>query len=173
MAEATTRVDFYVLAASAAAQGAASAKAVDKYLLACRIASKAYSKGLTVYMQTEEATQNETLDKMLWTFSQSSFVPHTIWQGDGDGGGDRGSSGEGGEHDIARYPVQIGCCAAPSKCQDVLISLCRSVDAYAEQLARFARVAELVAGDAEEKAAARDRYRFYQAQGITPETHKI
>ena len=83
------RVDFYLLG---------STDVTSKYTYACRIASKAFGQGMKVYLQTDEPGQNELLDKMLWTFSQSSFIPHIVH--------------EGVSHDVNRYPVQIGSASA-------------------------------------------------------------
>ncbi len=143
------RVDFYILADDAM---------TDKYAYACRLANKAYAQGLTVYMQTEAPAQNELLNKMLWTFSQSSFVPHAICDADG------------AAHDIERYPVQIGCGAPPPACAGLLISFAREA---ASDYARFGRVAELIINQEDDKACGRRRYQFYRQQGIAPHTHQI
>lgn len=147
----TTQVDFYVLA---------RAQASDKYNYACRIANKAHEHGLKVYMQTDEAAQSSLLDAMLWTFSQSSFVPHAIYPG----------PGQEAESDLERYPVQIGHEDAPDGCVDLLISLRQEAPA---DYARFGRVAELIVDEAADKSAGRRRFRFYREQGVTPRTHHV
>lgn len=146
----TTRVDFYLLAGAAPR---------DKYIYACKIANKAFGQGLRVHMQTEDDATSETLNKMLWTFSQNSFVPHAICTD--------------AELDAAKYPVQIG--RGPGRMDgaaaEVLIPLtAQAPQAYAE----FARIAEVVLqGDPADKKLARARFRFYQQHGIEPRTHKI
>lgn len=142
------QVDFYVLPQTDAAA---------KHTYACRIANKAFGQGMTVFIATEDAAQSHALDKLLWTFAQSSFVPHTVC----DGGG--------GAKDRARYPVQIGSDAAPHTF-DLLISLRAQAPA---DYAKFARVAELIIDDAEDKSAGRARFKFYREQGIAPNTHNI
>lgn len=154
----STRVDFYVLGQT---------EINDKYVYACRIANKAYAQGLKVYIQTDAAAQSKILDKMLWTFSQNSFVPHTVFHGtDGAGTADE-------THDLERYPVQIGWEAAPpiyNENADLLISLCQQVPT---DYARFVRVAELILNHDAEKALGRQRFRFYREQGIAPQTNTI
>ncbi len=145
----TTQVDFYVLA---------RAQASDKYNYACRIANKAHEHGLKVYMQTDEAAQSSLLDAMLWTFSQSSFVPHAIHHVAQPAS------------DLERYPVQIGHEDAPDGCVDLLISLRQEAPA---DYARFGRVAELIVDEAADKSAGRRRFRFYREQGIVPRTHHV
>ena len=144
-----TQVDFYVLAGVAAA---------DKDRYACRIAGVAHGRGMTVYMQTENAAHAESLEQTLWTFSQASFVPHTIFTGD--------------ENEINReqYPVLIGDQNAPDGWTDVLISLQQKpVTDYK----RFTRIAELILNTDREKKSARERFKFYREQGINPNTHKV
>ena len=143
----TMQVDFYVLEGTTP---------TDKNNYACRIANLAFGRGLKVYMQTDDAAHAEVLDKTLWTFSQESFVPHSIY--------------DGASHDAERYPVQIGHADAPDACVDLLISLKHEAPA---DYARFARVAELILNDAGEKSSGRARFRFYRENGIEPNTHNV
>ena len=145
----TVRVDFYVLSRREMA---------DKYHYACRIANKAHDRGLKVYLQTDGPQQSNLLDKLLWTFSQGSFVPHSVCDAPGQA------------DDAERYPVQIGHGNAPPDCADLLISLCRAVPA---DYARFNRIAELIIDQAADKASGRERFNFYRGQGIHPNTHEI
>ena len=144
----TVQVDFYVLA---------GADAAAKHHYACRIANKAYGRGLKVYLRTDDPAHSRLLDKMLWVFSQGSFVPHAVCD-------------DARPNDIARYPVLIGHGDAPQECVDLLISLRREVPA---DYARFARVAELITDQAADKSSGRERFRFYREHGIEPQTHKV
>ena len=143
------QVDFYILPHSEAA---------EKHRYACRIANKAFGQGMTVFIATEDAAQSAALDKLLWTFAQNSFVPHAVCDGEAK--------------DRARYPVQIGAGDAPHgpNAFDLLISLRRDAP---HDYAQFARVAELIIDDADDKTAGRARFRFYREQGIAPNTHNI
>lgn len=143
----TTRVDFYLLKES---------EMTAKHTYACRIANKAFAQGLKVYVHTNSPDESQTLDKLLWTFSQHSFVPHAVQNNE--------------KQDANRYPVQIGDGAPPDNFSDLLISLKPEAPA---DYAQFARVAELIMDEAGDKSAGRTRYRFYRAQGIEPQTHKI
>jgi len=183
----TAQVDFYVLSQTDTAA---------KHTYACRIANKAFGQGMTVFIATEDAAQSQMLDKLLWTFAQNSFVPHVVCDdfsrhprsprlterggdesggGDGDGDGDphprhpRSLLSGGGDKTLARYPVQIGAGAAPHTF-DLLISLRAQAPA---DYANFARVAELIIDDDDDKTAGRARFKFYREQGITPNTHNI
>ena len=77
---------------------------------------------------------------------------------------------DGSASDAERYPVQIGHADAPDACVDLLISLKRETPA---DYARFARVAELILNDVDEKSSSRARFRFYREHGFEPKTHKI
>lgn len=139
------QVDFYILPHT---------EVTEKHRYACRIANKAFGQGMTVFIATEDAEQSAALDKLLWTFAQNSFVPHTVC---------------GDDKDLARYPVQIGDGTAPHVF-DFLISLRRDAP---RDCAKFSRVAELIIDDADDKAAGRARFRFYREQGVSPNTHNI
>ncbi len=150
----TDQVDFYIL-------GAADGVAKLKY--ACRIAEKAYSHGMRVYLHTENPAQSEQLDKLLWTFSQGSFVPHTI----------ANNATENWQH----FPVQLGDILDPvvnegddDNSADLLICLTRDIP---QAHTRFRRIADLVSSEASEKASARSRFRYYREQGIEPDSHLI
>jgi DNA polymerase-3 subunit chi len=46
--------------------------------LACQLTEKAFQQGLTVLLQTPDASVSEQLDQQLWTFKASSFLPHAV-----------------------------------------------------------------------------------------------
>jgi DNA polymerase-3 subunit chi len=139
-----TRVDFYVLADSTPQA---------RPLLSCRLAEKAFKKGRRVFINTDSASQLKQLDDLLWTFRAGSFVPHAVYTDD---------NGE--------QPVLLGHAVEPEGPHDVLVNLCSEVPAF---FSRFERVAELVGGNEAERAAARERYRFYLDRGYTLNTHQL
>jgi len=149
----TQQVDFYIL-------GKVDHTAKFKY--ACRIAQKAYLQGLKVYLQTECQEQNTEIDMLLWTFSQGSFIPHTI----------ANNASANWQH----FPVQLGHTLDNSENGDgeveldVLISL---VSDPPQAHSRFKRVIDLVTDFPEEKASGRNRFRYYRDQGIEPKTHPV
>ncbi len=128
----------------------------EKLKFACRVAHQAFSQGLKVYLQTNDLSQSEELDKLLWTFSQNSFIPHAIV-------GMRALKWED-------FPVQIG---SKDNVQgvvedvDVLISLLVDIPQQYEQ---YRRIVDLITADLSDKAAGRIRYRFYRDAGLKPNT---
>jgi len=140
-----TRIDFYLL--NDAAGG--------KHQLACRLADKAWRLGHHSYILTAGAGEAAALDEQLWTFAAASFVPHAVYRADTE---------------IPDQAVLIGHTPPPGAWHQVLISLIPQVPEF---FSRFTRVAEIVGATDDEKAAARERYRFYRERGYSLETHSI
>ena len=138
------RVDFYVQSGGPA-QG--------HLTLACRVTEKAFQAGHQVYIRCSSVEQAKTLDQLLWTFSQNSFVPHCI-----NGAGKTCA------------PVTIGNEPAKSETAQVVVSL--AGDPVAD-FTGFLRVAEIVGNEGTERESGRRRYRFYRENGIEPTTHEI
>ena len=141
-----TKVDFYLL-------GAADAGSRER--TACRLAEKAWRLGHRVYLLVPDKTAALALDDLLWTFSQSSFVPHAVLEDAAD---------------ADAHPVLIGHGEPPAALNDVLVSLAREVPPW---FSRFARVAELVGAADDDKIRARERFRFYRERGYPLDTHNL
>lgn len=142
------RVDFYVLA---------QASAAARLKVACRIAEKAYLASQSVLVWHTDRGELQTMDKLLWTFADTSFVPHEWLGAEGPAG--------------AEAPVLLGT-APPVGPVDVLINL----DSSAEPppfLAQITRVAEIVDGEPARRDAGRARFKAYRQMGFSPETHNL
>jgi DNA polymerase-3 subunit chi len=143
-----TRVDFYVLDRPTSEA---------RLLLACRLAEKAVEQNLDVLINAASDSESLKLDELLWTFSQGSFLPHRRL---GDG-----SRVEEGEH------VLIGSGQEPEQGRsDLLINLAPEVPGF---FSRFERVAEVVGAEHENKAAGRERFRYYRDRGYELQTHQV
>ena len=142
------RVDFYVLTNNLTE---------SKLRFTCRLVHKIYTLGKSAYIHAASEHQAQRLDELMWTFDQSSFLPHQR----------HGVSFS----DEPRAPILIGH-EPPAEVQsaDVLISLLESAPDYAD---RFERVAELVGNDPQEKQSARRRFRQYRERGFELETHQV
>lgn len=141
----TPRIDFYLLP---------PAEDDGKHLAACRLTQKAYRLKHRVYILTGGADESAHLDRLLWTFHPGSFIPHQVHC----------------ERFDPRLPVLIGHDTPPPAFNDVLISLAPQVSDYVEC---FARVAELVSADENERAGARARFRTYRDRGFEVNTHNL
>ena len=143
-----TRIDFYIVDRAA---GDA------RLLLACRLAEKAVDQNYEVLINTATESESSRLDELLWTFSQGSFLPHRVL-------GSAGPADEG-EH------VLIGCGQEPGERRsDLLINLAPAVPPF---FSRFERVAEVVGAEDENKAAGRERFRYYRDRGYELQTHRV
>jgi len=143
-----TRIDFYIL----------DRRTTEARLkLACRLAEKAVDQDHEVLINTESEADSTLLNDLLWTFSQGSFLPHRLLAGPADT--------DDGE------PVLIGNGREPlAGSWDLLINLAPEVPEF---FSRFNRVAELVGADEEDKAAGRERFRYYRDRGYELRTHHI
>ena len=137
------RVDFYVL------------DRVDeqaRYMLACRLAEKAYRLENTVYIHTQSRADAERLDQLLWTFRDGSFVPHDL------------------AADDVTTAITIGCETDAVSPRDLLINLCDEIPSFAET---FPRIAELVTSDENCRLKGRKRFADYRDNGNEMKTHNI
>ncbi len=139
------RIDFYILSAAGAAA---------RERLACQLADKAYNHGYSVYIFTSGAAQAATLDDLLWTFRQDSFVPHERYP-------------LRGAH---TSPVLIGNASPLAVTANALINLTDTVPAGIE---KFERIMEVVDADASVLSASRQRFKHYREQGCDPQVHKL
>lgn len=137
------RVDFYVLPENSSAER-----------FACTIANKAWQQGHTVYIQTASREVAGTMDDLLWTFNDISFLPHAVI--------------ESGKTPMER--VVIGWQDQPPGNYEVLINLTAEIPSATE---RFARIVEIVAGDSRQKDQARKRYKGYREQGCELHNHTL
>ncbi|MDD5562221.1 MAG: DNA polymerase III subunit chi [Thermoanaerobaculaceae bacterium] len=52
-----------------------------KALEVCRLVEQLYRSGKRVVVWIADGSRAGVLDEYLWTFAQSSFVPHALWDG--------------------------------------------------------------------------------------------
>ena len=112
----------------------------------------------TSFSSARSPERARLLDDRLWTFSQSSFLPHLRTDAIRD------------EDDLARHPILIGVDQAPPGPCELLINMDLEVPSF---FSRFERVAEVVDAAAERRDAGRHRYRFYRDRGYPLENHKL
>ncbi len=139
------RVDFYLLNNN---------EPNSVWLIACRLLEKAYKRGHRVFVYCGSKENAETLDELLWTYKDDSFIPHNL-------------QGEGPEPPPV---IQIGYGEEPRGFNDILLNLAPSIPPY---FSRFRRIIEIVAGNDTAKEISRDHYREYRAKQCTLHTHPI
>jgi DNA polymerase III subunit chi len=138
-----TRVTFYLLA---------SADERARQQFACRLARKAHGLGQRVHIHTADERTMQEMDRLLWTFEDTAFLPHSTDVNDPDS------------------PITLHQDASPADRCDVLINLGPAVPEY---FGRFERIADLVGGDDGSRARGRERYRFFKERGYPLEHHDI
>jgi len=140
----TERVDFYVLKSAASKQ---------RWTFACRLTEKAYLRDLKVVLLSDSAAEAESLDELLWTFSERSFVPHDLCR-----------AGEA----AAAAPVRLTPALEGIESADLLVNLAQRMPAGLE---RFGRIAEIIDADDARRARGRERFKAYRDLKLPVETH--
>jgi DNA polymerase-3 subunit chi len=126
----------------------------DKITYACRLVRKARAANSRMVMFADDAAQLAALDQALWTFSELDFLPHVM----------------ASDELAAQTPVILTDDeGAELPHHDVLVNLSARSPA---SFARFERMIEIVSGQDADKAAGRERYRYYQERGY-PLTHFV
>jgi len=144
-----TDVSFYVLDTN---------QPRDRYTIACKITEKAYKLGQQVFILTESAEQTRTVDTLLWSFRQGSFVPHVVVD----------SSAEPAAGQLPNT-VLIG--TGTQACEaTVLINL---TDHIPDNPDMFERIVEIIDQDKQVKQAGRQRYKTYQSRQFELKTHHL
>ncbi|MEJ2629767.1 MAG: DNA polymerase III subunit chi [Acidihalobacter sp.] len=138
-----TRVDFYLLP---------STDETARLRVVCRLAVKIFGLGQQLHIHTADAQQAQKLDRLLWTFQDTSFLPHSL---------------VGSE---SATPITIGYDNAPATDGDVLINLAPDTPHF---FSRFERVAEVVDEQPDVRVAGRTRYRFYRDRGYALQHHQL
>lgn len=136
--------------------------APDRLRTACVIARKRYLAGDRVIAYCTDASRLAQFDWLLWAFDPFSFVPHVAAD----------------DPMAAQTPVVL-CTASPA---DVLAGwgaqasppwLLNLDDACVPDADRFIRVMEVVCGQDDDRAQARQRWRTYAASGHDVHAHDL
>lgn len=139
-----TRVDFYILSTTSDE---------ERLLYACRLIEKVFHKGEQIYVHTNDQAQANKMDQLLWSFRDTSFVPHTLV------GNDR----------VEKVMIGYGGHQSP-------LDTCIWVN-LSEQMplvnAKIKRIVEILPKEGPVTLAGRARYRTYQQQQFELNTHKI
>ncbi len=121
--------------------------------LARRIARKAWQQGHRIYLHAPDTDSARALDRAFWEQPREDFLPHAL----------------AGTEEAETTPIVIGH-GDPGGQRDVLINLDRTVPEFCDQ---FQRVAELVAGDENERREARLRWKFYRERNYPVQDHRL
>jgi DNA polymerase-3 subunit chi len=130
----------------------------DRPGYACRLLRKATRSGAQVVV-TAPAPELAGLDKLLWTFADTEFVPHLLQR--------RGAKVPA---HLQATPVWLAEDPADAMHHQVLVNLGRDVPQGFES---FDRVIEIVSGDDDDRQAARARWKHYASRGYAIQKHEV
>jgi len=128
-----TKVDFYT-------------GSPDKLRTACQLSHKAMQNGLRVLLHTPDEATTAALDKLLWHYPATAFMPHC-----------RSDAAAAGA-----LPVMVGHHSDQFPHSELLISLHTACLPF---FSRFERVIEIVSQDEEDARLGRERFGFYRDRG--------
>ena len=130
--------------------------APDKLAYACRLLRKAVAGGARVVVTAPEEALRR-LDTLLWTFSQTDFIPHALQP-------------DGADSVVMASPVVLTGQPAQAPHRQVLVNLGDAMPAGFEQ---FERVIEVVSLDEDDRQRARGRWKQYAGQGYDIVRHDL
>lgn len=136
-----TRIDFYF-------------NAPDRVQVACRLAGKALAERSALLIYAPEPELASRLDRMLWTWPATSFVPHCALE----------------DPLATETPVLLARNEEMPQRFAVLLNLSNECPPH---FARFERLLEVVGADDAEREAGRERYRAYRSRGYAIANHDL
>ena len=138
------RIDFYKL-------NSQNSTSINRFC--CQLADKVVRMGNPVFVMTKNETETRLLDDMMWTFSDSSFLPHATQ----------------GDIEDADAAVIIGH-SAPASSGYLLINLS---DELPENIQNYERIAEIINEAPQNLNGGRARYSAYKKDAYPLHYHEI
>ena len=137
------RVDFYIVAEPAL-----------PYRFICQLTNKVRNEGYDIYIHAASREEALTIDDLMWTFNDISFLPHAPVD-----------STEAGD-----CPIIIGWEGRDRLRRQVLINLSGTLP---EDTVDYERIIEVVPSDPGYRHQARQRYKDYRDRGLELHSHDI
>lgn len=129
-------------------------EAPDRLEVACRLAAKALQADARMLIFVPDEALLARLNKQLWMQPAIGFVPHCLAH----------------EPIAAETPILLARSVDDPPIDDILLNLASE---WPPTFGRFRRLIEVVSRNDEDKAAARERYRFYRDRGYAIETYNL
>ncbi len=121
--------------------------------LACKIIDKAYKSNSSTFVYTKDKKINVTLDEMLWTFLDNSFIPH---------------SSDPKDLDIS--PIYLGTVLPESVQHSLFINLTDNIQTDFQQ---YSKIIEFICQDTSHKELGRKKYTFYKQNECEINTYNL
>lgn len=148
-----TRVTFYLL----------NSQRQNEQQFACRLVDKAWRGGLPMHIHTTDENSCKSMDQLLWSWREDSFLPHGII-----------SETQGGAPEslllAKQSPITLGFDNPVLRSKQLLINLDQDVPPFFKD---FSRVCEVVVQNPSQKVVSRAKFRAYRQVGIEPEVHNM
>jgi DNA polymerase-3 subunit chi len=140
-----TKIDFYT-------------GSPDKLRTVCQLSHKAMQNGVRAVISVPDPSTTNALDKLLWHYPSSAFIPHCR------------SNAAAGEMpaSLSDWPVILDHGGDKFPHHELLINL---HDECVPFFSRFERVIEIIGNDEEDSRMGRERFKFYRDRGY--ELHHI
>jgi DNA polymerase-3 subunit chi len=129
--------------------------APDKLATARALAGKAFASGRKLLIYASDAPTLAAIDTLLWTMPSTGFLPHC----------------RASDKHAAETPVLLSDNPEAMPHHEVLLNLDRELPLH---FSRFDRLVEIVSRDDEDdRARARERFRFYRDRGYEIQRHDL
>ena len=127
----------------------------DFLIYVCKLIEKGYKQNINpIFIKTDTQTQAEELDKLLWTFRQESYIPHTLVDQDSNN----------------TQPVQIGWIDNEIDDAEAIINLSDGMPDISNDLKK---IHEIIDNIDEKKEKARERWKKYKSIGFNIKAYKV
>ena len=126
----------------------------DKIDYGCRLIRKIRKTGRQVVVYCDDAARLRHFDTALWSFAPLEFIPHLM----------------ASDPLAARTPVLLTGTTGELPHHEVLVNLGTGLPQF---FTRFERLLELVGAETEDRAQARQRFRYYKDRGYPLTTHEV
>ena len=124
-----------------------------RLLLACRLVEKALECNWHVHIHTDSFRTTKQMDELLWTWNETSFIPHTTQI-----------------TDDTQEAVTIANDYEPIKNCDYLINLSNQRPDF---FSHYEKMAEIIDKTGTILTAGRERYSFYKNRGYTLKYYQL
>ena len=129
--------------------------AKQRWAFACRLTEKAYLKDLKIVIVSDTLADAQSLDELLWTFNERSFVPHKL------------CLDESSVDPATAVHLTVETTIPDA---DLLLNLAQRLP---PQFQRYSRIAEVIDADEERRRLGRERFKAYRDLKLPLETHQI
>jgi DNA polymerase III subunit chi len=126
----------------------------SKLHFACNLAKRACDERRKLIVYAPSTKLTDEFDRLLWTYSPLSFVPHV----------------KTAHPSAAETPIIIANDDTALPHHEALLNLGDDPPPF---FSRFAALREIVSTDADDRANARERVKFYKARGFTVQNHDM